>query len=250
MIDELFYPEIITNIGNYTFEKGIEIEVYSSEDSYYDWAKVRFTQNFNEKININKKDESLIELGYDGDFEEVFKGYVVNPVNEGSYQNEVALKDAMLLLEETQITNTFLDATPQEILRFCLNKAGISNMKISSKMYQKKRIIPIFKKNVISVIEEIHSIWKIKEKFFFSDDVFYWGEKPEQKRVYEFEYAENIISLDRPGGVWELETVSAPFVKHSHKIRVNHPQISGEFEVKKVVFSTNDTGFIRTKIYF
>lgn len=47
-----------------------------------------------------------------------------------------------------------------------------------------------------------------------------------------------------------LETVSAPFVKHSHKINVIHPRINGEFEVSKVVSTTNESGFIRTYIYF
>jgi hypothetical protein len=247
---ELFYPETNINIGGYGFQKGIEIEVFSSKDSYFDWAKVRFTQQFNEKITLSKKDKALIQLGYNGVFDEVFEGYVVNPMSEGSYSNEVVLKDDMIRLEETYITNTFLDATPQEILRFCLNKAGITNMRISSKVYQKKKVVPVFRKNVIAVIEEIHSIWKIKEAFFFSGGVFYWGEKPEQKKVYEFEYGVNIISLERPGGVWVLETVSTPFIKHSQKIIVRHPKISGEFETKKVVFTTNDAGFIRTYIYF
>jgi hypothetical protein len=247
---ELFYPEINTRIGSYAFQKGIEIEVYSSKESYFDWAKVRFTQQFNEKVVLNKKDKALIELGYNGVFDEVFEGYVMNPVNEGSYSNEVILKDDMILLEETYITNTFLNATPQEILSFCLNKAGITNMKISTKTYPKKKVVPIYKKSVISVIEEIHSIWKIKEDFYFSGGVFYWGEKPEQSKIYEFEYGVNIISLDRLGGVWELETVSTPFIKHSQKIIIRHPKISGEFETKKVVFTTNETGFIRTYIYF
>ena len=247
---ELFYPEINARLGSYSFQKGVEIEAYSSKDSYFDWAKVRFTQQFNEKISLVKKDKALIELGYDGVFDEVFEGYVVNPMSEGSFSNEVVLKDDMIHLEETYITNTFLEATPQEILRFCLSKAGISNVKISSKTYQKKKVVPIFKKNVIAVIEEIHSIWKIKEEFYFLSGVFHWGVKPEQKKVYEFEHGVNIISLDKTGGVWELETVSTPFIKHSQKIIIRHPKISGEFETKKVVFTTNETGFIRTYIYF
>jgi hypothetical protein len=248
--NELFYPEISVNVGNYGFQKGIEIEAYSSKDSYFDWAKIKFTQQFNEKITLGKKDKGLIELGYDGVFDEVFEGYVVNPMSEGSYSNEIVLKDDMILLEETYITNTFLDATPQEILIFCLNKAGITDIKISSKVFQKKKVVPVFKKNVISVIEEIHNLWKVKEQFYFSGGVFYWGEKPEQKKIYEFEYGVNIISLERSGGVWELETVSMPFIKHSQKIILRHPKISGTFETKKVVFTTNNAGFIRTAIYF
>ena len=247
---ELFYPEINVKLGSFSFQKGVEIEAYSSKDSYFDWAKVRFTQQFNEKISLSKKEKALIELGYEGVFDEVFEGYVVNPMSEGSYSNEIVLKDDMIHLEETYITNTFLEVTPQEMLRFCLNKAGITNVQISSKTYQKKKVVPIFKKNVISVVEEIHSLWKIKEEFYFLGGVFYWGVKSEQKKVYEFEYGVNIISLDRTGGAWELETVSTPFIKHSQKIIIRHPKISGEFETKKVVFTTNETGFIRTYIYF
>lgn len=35
---ELFYPQIAARAGPYTFDKGIEIEVYSSKSSYFDWA--------------------------------------------------------------------------------------------------------------------------------------------------------------------------------------------------------------------
>lgn len=248
--EDLFYPEISVELANYVFKKGIEIEIFSSEESYFDWSKVRFIKQFNEEINIDKDEEGLIKLGYNGSLEDVFKGYVTKAINRANYQQEIILKDEMLILEKTEITNTFLDATPQDILKFCLNKAGIQDIKISSKFYSSRKVVPIFRKNVISVIEEIHTIWGIKNKFFFSDSVFYWGEKPEQKKVYEFEYTENIISLDRVSGVWVLETVSIPYVKHSHRIKVKHPQVSGEFEVKKVVFKTNDTGFIRTRIYF
>lgn len=90
----------------------------------------------------------------------------------------------------------------------------------------------------------------MKVPFFFSGGVFYWDEKPEQKRIYTFEYGVNILSLKRSGGMWVLETVSAPFVRHSHKIDLIHPQVSGEVEVQKVVSTTNDSGFIRTYIYF
>lgn len=90
----------------------------------------------------------------------------------------------------------------------------------------------------------------LKTNSFFRAASSIGGEKPEQEKIYNFEYGVNIITLDRPLGSWELETVSAPFVKHSHKINVTHPKVSGEFEVKKVVFRTNETGFVRTYINF
>ena len=159
---ELFYPQIAARAGPYTFDKGIEIEVYSSKSSYFDWAKIRFTEQFQPKISLARKDPAAIELGYNNVFEEVFTGYVSKPYNGGGFTDEVTLKD----------------------------------------------------------------------------------------KTYIFEYGVNIIALTRSGGSWELETVSAPFVRHSHKISVKHPKVSGEFEVSKVVSSTSENGFIRTKIYF
>lgn len=43
---ELFYPQIAAQAGPYTFEEGVEIELYSSQDSYFDWAKIRFTEEY------------------------------------------------------------------------------------------------------------------------------------------------------------------------------------------------------------
>ena len=54
MTQELFYPETEVSIGNYVFSKGVELEAYSSKDSYYDWAKIRFTQEFQPKISITE----------------------------------------------------------------------------------------------------------------------------------------------------------------------------------------------------
>ena len=249
--EELFYPEISAVLGGYMLNKGVEVEVYSDQDSYFDWAKVRFTPQFQANISVGDKEPGQILLGYNGVLNTVFEGYVApGGYNGGGYKDEIVLKDKMLLLEETTISNTFLDATPQEVISYCLAQAGVTEAKLSDTIYQPRAVVPIAQKNVISVIKEIGTIWGIKHRFFFSGGVFYWGEKPEQEKTYSFEYGVNIISLDKPLGLWELETVSAPFVKHSHKISVTHPKVSGEFEVKKVVFRTNETGFIRTYISF
>lgn len=247
---ELFQPQISAQIGAYTFGEGIEFEVYFAKSSYFDWARVHFTEQFQPELTIAKKDPASIALGYSDIFEEVFVGHVSKPYDAGSGMNEVTLKDDMLLLEETVINNTFLETTPQEMITYFLAQAGISEMKLSSQVYPERKRFPIRQQNVIQAINTVAAAWGSKLPFFFSGGVFHWGEKPEQKKVYTFERGVNILGLTRAGGVWELETVSAPFVRHSHKINVVHPQISGEFEVAKVVSSTNDNGFIRTRIYF
>lgn len=106
-----FYPQIAARAGPYTFDRGVEIEVYSAKTSYFDWAKIRFTEQFQPKLTLARKDPAAIELGYNDVFEEVFSGYVAKPYNGGGFMDEITLKDEMLLLEETQINNTFLDTT-------------------------------------------------------------------------------------------------------------------------------------------
>nr|WP_325235034.1 serine/arginine repetitive matrix protein 2 [uncultured Oscillibacter sp.] len=247
---ELYYPQMRAQAGGYSFDQGVEIEVCSARSSYFDWAKIRFTEQFQPEIALARRDPASIFLGYDGVLSRVFTGYVAKPYNGGDHTNEVSLKDGMLLLEETVINDTFLSATPQEIISFFLAKAGVSDMKLSAKNYPRRKTLPIRRQNAVQAIETVNAAWGLKVPFFFSGGVFYWGEKPEQEKVYAFEYGVNILRLERRGGVWDLETVSAPFVRHSHKINVIHPRVSGEQEVSKVVFSTNDSGFIRTHIYF
>lgn len=249
-ITELFYPQIAARAGPYTFDRGIRVEVHSSRDSYFDWAKICFTEQYQPKLTLSRKDPASIELGYNGVFDETFTGYISQPYNGGDFADEIKLKDDMLLLEETKINSTFLDTTPQEMISYFLAQAGIKEAKLSSQGYPERKQVPIREMNVIQAINAVHAAWGIKQRFFFSGGVFYWGEKPEQEKVYSFEYGVNILNLTRAGGEWELETVSAPFVKHSHVIAVNHPKVSGTFEVSKVVFITNDEGFIRTYINF
>jgi hypothetical protein len=247
---ELYYPRIEVQAGGYLFDKGIEVEISSARASYFDWAKIRFTEQFRPEINIERKALGTIQMGYGDSLENVFTGFVSRPYDGGTCANEIVLKDEMLLLEETVINDTFLNTTPQELIACFLSRAGLSEMKLSAKNYPRRRMLPIREQNAVQAINTVNAAWGLKVPFFFSGGTFYWDTKPEQRAVYTFEYGVNIISLNRTGGVWELETVSAPFVKHSHKINVKHPKINGEQEVSKVLFSTNDSGFIRTYIYF
>jgi len=102
----------------------------------------------------------------------------------------------------------------------------------------------------VQALDTVAAAWNIQVPYFCSGGVFYWGEQPEQTMTYTFEAGRNILSLARRGSLWDLETVSAPFVRHSHRIQVSHPSISGEVEVVRVRHLTNDEGFIRTHIYF
>ena len=42
----------------------MELEIYSSKSSYYDWAKIRFTSQFRPKLSLKKKDPATIPVSY------------------------------------------------------------------------------------------------------------------------------------------------------------------------------------------
>ena len=247
---ELYDPQIAVHVGGYAFTQGIEIELYSAKFSHFDWAKIRFTGQYRPELWLDRNTPASVELGYDGVLNEVFTGYVAKPYDGGAYANEIILKDEMQLLENTVINGTFLNTTPQEMIAYILSCAGVSKMKLAAKNYPVRKSLSIYAQNAIQAIDTVSAAWGLKASSFFSGGTFYWDEKPEQQKVYSFVYGGNILSLERTGGLWKLETVSVPFVKHSHRIDVSHPQVSGLQEVLKVVTTTNDSGFIRTYIYF
>ena len=114
---ELFYPQIAAQAGPYTFEEGVEIELYSSQDSYFDWAKIRFTEEYQPEISVERKAPAFIRLGYDGNLEDVFEGYVAKGYDSGGFANEINLKDEMLLLEETEINKVITKTDDSGFIR-------------------------------------------------------------------------------------------------------------------------------------
>ena len=199
---ELFYPQIAARAGPYTLDAGIEFEIFSAKSSYFDWAKIRFTEQFQPEISLARKDPAAIELGYNGVTEEVFTGFVARPYNKGGGADEITLKDEMLLLEDTQINNTFLDTTPQEVISYVLAQAGVGKKKLNARGFPTRKKLPIRQMSGVQAINAVNAAWSLKERFFFSGGVFYWGEKPEQQKVYTFEYGVSALcrrQQDREG---------------------------------------------------
>ena len=156
----------------------------------------------------------------------------------------------MIRLEGTIINATFQDTIPQEVIAYLLAQAGVTKMILSQENYPVRARVSIRQATAVQAIRQIHAAWGIAVPFYFSGGTFYWGVDPEQDKIYTFEYGVNILSLVRSGGIWELETVSAPFVRPSQKIRVEHPKVCGEYTVRSVRTITNEDGFIRTYISF
>ncbi len=246
----LFYPVQHVAAGRYSFQEGISVEVFSDKNYLYDWARIRFTRQFNGYISLDRGEEVQISMGYDGKLQTIFRGVVARQYNKATFKDEIMIKDYTLKLEDTNISGTFLDVTPQELVHQGLLRAGIGDILLSGEAYPVKKRVAIREKPVSEYLMEIDSLWGIKTTKSFLLGKFYWNEKPEQSEMYVFEYGNNIISLTRERSLWKLETVAVPAIQHSCKIGIKHPEISGTFEVSKVIFSSDDRGFVRTKIFF
>lgn len=246
---DLFYPDILVEIGSYKFNSGIFVETYSDRNKPFDWGRVIFTSQYQPQIEVEENEAVTVSLGYDGQLEQVFTGNVVKGYN-ASHMDGILFRDKMMMLERTIINGTFLRCTPQELMAEALRLAGVTDYKLTDTVYASRSIVPVARKNVIQLIRQINAAWGISLQGNFIKGTFYWGVTPPQDAILEFVYAKNILSLGKGMGMWELVTVSMPSLQHSQKVSVIHPKITGIFEVEKVVFKTNDDGYIRTSIYF
>ncbi len=246
---DLFCPDLQVAVGGYVFTGGISVEMHSDKNKPCDWGKVKFASEYQPKISLAELSDVTVSLGYNGNMQDVFIGTLTRAYN-GYNMDGILFKDNMYKLEKTNISATFKDCTPQDIIREGLAAAGIGGMHLSDTTYPAKKLFPVYDKSIEQLLKQINATWGIDNKSYFSRGEFYWGVIPEQGEVLEFEYGSNIISLGKYMDTWEIETISVPSMQHSQMISVVHPKITGMFEVEKVVFKTNDAGFIRTTIYF
>ena len=149
--------------------------------------------------------------------------------NQAGAKDEILVKDYSLKLAETKVTNTFLDVSPQELVQYSLQEAGIIEYELTDQVYRPKGVVSVIQKTVVEFLKEINALWNIQADSYFQLGKFYWGMEPEQQEIYVFEYGSNIISLTRENSFWVLLTVSVPFIGHSQLIEVEHPYVSGEF---------------------
>lgn len=246
---QLFYPGLQVKIGDYIFNDGISLEIHSDRNKPCDWGRIRFTGEYQPRLTLAELSDVTVSLGYDGSLQDVFAGTLTSAYN-GCGMDTVLFKDYMYKLEKTNITACYKNCTPQDIIREGLLMAGVDRMQLSVSTYPAKKLFPVYSKNIVQLLKQINTAWGIDNRGNFVRGVFYWGTAPEQVGVLEFEYGSNIISLGKHDDMWELETISLPSMQHSQKISVVHPKITGEFEIEKVIFRTNDAGFIRTTMYF
>ncbi|MEA4893545.1 MAG: hypothetical protein VB085_13490 [Peptococcaceae bacterium] len=248
---KLFEPEFRISLGDVQISQGVTFEIHQAARS---WAKVRFTPAYKAALPaIALRSAAKVSLGYGDDSAgsaEVFAGMVMTAYSDGAQANEIGLMDASADLATTKITATFRQTAPAEILRHCLGQAGIRDMELAEVPAAARQGFSCCAEPIVAILERINSLWGLDVSWRIHAGKFYWGTKPAQDKIYQFVYGVSIISLTRQSGQWCLETVSVPFIRAGDLIDVDHPDFSGRPEVKKIVFACNDSGFIRSRLYF
>lgn len=244
----LISPEFRISTKKYEITSGMEVECFSSRESRSDWCKVELTSQLQGIISYEDMEKAIVELGYGDDYDILLQGYCRR--TEGDYWKEIMIRDAMIKVERAEIIGTFINSTPQDIIRYVLTQAGIKEYRLNETEYGKKDTFIINKQNGIKAIAQVGSTWGIDNDFFFQNEIFYWGCKPEQETIYVLEESENILSLKKYGELYEIETLGVPWIHHSQKVEVLHSKYSGTVEVEKTIIKSDARGYTRMYIYF
>lgn len=245
---KLMSPEFRITVGDYILTNGIEVECFSNKASHLDWCRVELSNELQGVLSFKDMDEATVELGYDDDFDVLMEGYVRKESED--YWKEIMIKDDLMKLERVNVKGTFIDCEPQDVIRYILTCAGITDYELSPAAYGKKTRFSMEEKDGIKAIAEVNAAWNISAPFFFQNRVFHWGTTKEQEELYILEEGESILSLNKYGDLWEVETLGIPWIHHSQQVEVRHSKYGGTVEVEKVIVRSDDTGAVHMYIYF
>lgn len=244
----LLYPEFRISLKKYEVTSGMEVECFSSRETRSDWCRVGLASQLQGTISYEDMEKATVELGYEDDYDILLSGYCRRTSRD--YWKEIMIRDAMIKVERTEIKGTFIDCTPQDIIRYVLAQAGIKEYRLDETDYGKKGTFIASKQNGIKAITQVGSAWGIENDFFFQNGIFYWGCKPGQETIYVLEESENILSLKKYGELYEIETLGVPWIHHSQEVEVSHSKYSGIVKVEKTIIKSDARGYTRMYIYF
>lgn len=215
---EYIAPYYIIEIGSKAISKIHSLEVVSSRINPVDLAEIEipFVKHY-----FAPGQEIIISQGYKGKgLWQIFKGTIKNISNKSTVK--FYCKDYMDKLKQVKINKSFVDCTPQEVLKYSLNKAAVK-FTLTTQNFRKKHQFIVTNKDIISLVKLINQSWEVDFNFYFDDETFYWGPWEESPRyseseVVKFTYGKNIIDLDPGTGI--LKSISLPFIKHSNVIKI------------------------------
>lgn len=243
---KLITPQFRIQIGDYIFTNGIRTECCSTMKERCSWATIEYMPGYAGLLDFPDMTEAKIELGYDGDYDTLLTGYVVDGKALGPYK----ILDDTVFLMRTYVTETFLSCRPQDIVSYGLRKAGIETCILTDTVFPKKPVVSISRKNVVDLIREVERVWGIRSSFYFKNGCFYWGTGETQKLIYELEEGKNLLSCIKCNHEFELKTIGVPWIHQGERIRVKHRKVTGEATVTAARVKADEEGSVRMFLTF
>lgn len=247
-VKKLTSPEFRISTEKYEISGGVEVECFSSRAARADWCRVSFATSMQDMVFYEDMEPVAVELGYDGDYDKLISGYC--RISNGGSWKELMIRDATIKLERITVKASFTGCTPQDIIRYVLAQADIAEYRLSDTVYEAKDVVVIDRCSGVKTIEQVNAAWGIDSDFFFRDGVFYWGCVPPQDFVYVLEEDENILSMNKYGEMYEIQTFGVPWIHHSQEIEVSHTNFSGVVRTEKTIIKSDESGYVRMYIYF
>lgn len=245
---KLISPDFRICTEKYEITSGMEVECFSSREARSDWCRIELTSQLKGIVTYEDMEEAVVELGYGDDYDVLLSGYCRK--SENDYWKEILVRDAMIKIERVTVKGTFIDCTPQDIIKYILLQAGIKEYKLSEEDYGKRETFFVNSLDGVKAIAQVNTAWGIKNDFFFQNKVFYWGCRPLQEMVYLLEENENILSLKKYGDLYEIETLGVPWLHHSQEVELSHSKYSGTVKIEKTIVKSDANGYTRMYLYF
>ncbi|MDR3561911.1 MAG: hypothetical protein P4N59_10820 [Negativicutes bacterium] len=221
---EYVAPYATVAVGPWVTNKTSQIQVFSSRINALDTATISIPSEGVELGSITKGMPVSVEMGYrEKGLWPTFSGKVFD-VSSGRTV-DLYCKDHMEDLRTTFITQTFVNASPQDIVKYGLIKAGVTDFQLGSTQLAKRHHFVASNLNVIQLIKMVNRTWNLTDWAFYFEPAgqFSWGPWEESSRynnglpVAILEYGKNLLDLepsDQDYGT--LKTFSLPFIQHSN----------------------------------
>lgn len=245
MYKKLTAPEYHLILQTVELNDGIYIIYKSSKSAHCDTCRVYFTDDALDAVVDADVSDCRVDMGSDDDFDNIIDG-------RGTWMNdgtELLIQDGMWRLLTTKITATFVGCHPQEAIRYILTLCGVTDYKLDDTVYDVKQTLTISSINGRDAILEVNSAWGIDIPFFYWNDTFYWGMRPEQEYLYELNDS-NILDLEKNGDIWTAEVIGVPWLHHSQYININHESLIAVGDIESVTVESNGKSFTDMYITF
>ncbi len=225
------YAEVV--IGDYRVQKVSDMQVVTGRSNPVDRARLQLPIEGLDAAAIRKGATVEIAQGYrEKGLWPLFAGNIVDLA--WGPRVTVLCKDRMNKLREP-VVKSFVDATPKEVVLWCLQQAGVTNYVLSDSETTRRHYYVLRGQSIIESIALVNRTWGLDWDFYCEPDgTFVWGPWEESPRgrageVVVFEYGQNIIELipftEEQHGI--LTTIALPYLRHGHLIRIRDTRYWG-----------------------